>query len=153
MLSEHGYFEKLATEPGRPRYCYCTHSPRTCECLEGTSHPLSIQLELAGTLRSRSSARFRHALRIARTMLSGAHTPVSGGEDLFEFLDEAPPGDRGPSALIIPSAPVSPTHTPAVESREPSGYKTPLFFPFGKPEPTAPQLKLSGVSSLKKINR
>eukprot|EP00904_Undaria_pinnatifida_P002607 jgi/Undpi1/12347/HiC_scaffold_5.g02021.m1 len=74
----------------------------------------------------------------------------AGGEDLFEFLDEAPPTDRGPAALIIPSATVSPA--PAVENREPPGYKAPLFFPFGKPEPTPPQLKLSGVSSFKKIN-
>lgn len=89
-------------------------------------------------------------MRIARTLLLGVFY-VSGGEDLFEFLDEAPPTDRGPTTLIIPSAPVSPA--PAVENREPPGYKAPLFFPFGKPEPTPPQLKLSGVSSFKKINR
>lgn len=76
-----------------------------------------------------------------------------GGEDLFEFLDE-----RVPATLVIPPAPIvtaAPVVAPApiVESREPSGYTAPVFFPFGKPEPTAPQLKLSGVSSFKKINR
>eukprot|EP00752_Nemacystus_decipiens_P009883 g8816.t1 len=76
----------------------------------------------------------------------------AGGEDLFEFLDE-----REPTALVIPTAPVvaaAPVVAPIpnVEKHEPSGYTAPVFFPFGKPEPTAPQLKLSGVSSFKKIN-
>ncbi|CAM9202312.1 unnamed protein product [Hapterophycus canaliculatus] len=76
----------------------------------------------------------------------------AGGEDLFELLDE-----RVPTPLVIPPAPIvadTPVvvETPVVESGEPSGYTTPVFFPFGKPEPTAPQLKLSGVSSFKKIN-
>lgn len=77
----------------------------------------------------------------------------AGGEDLFEFLDE-----REPATLVIPPAPIvaaAPILAPAptVERREPPGYTAPVFFPFGKPEPTAPQLKLSGVSSFKKINR
>ena len=77
----------------------------------------------------------------------------AGGEDLFELLDE-----REPATLVIPPAPVVAAApvvapTPTVERREPSGYTAPVFFPFGKPEPTAPQLKLSGVSSFKKINR
>lgn len=72
---------------------------------------------------------------------------------MFEFLDE-----REPATLVIPPAPIvvaTPVvaPTPTVERREPSGYTAPVFFPFGKPEPTAPQLKLSGVSSFKKINR
>eukprot|EP00903_Cladosiphon_okamuranus_P013908 g12936.t1 len=76
----------------------------------------------------------------------------AGGEDLFEFLDE-----REPAPLVIPPTPVVDAApvvapTPTVERREPSGYTAPVFFPFGKPEPTAPQLKLSGVSSFKKIN-
>lgn len=78
---------------------------------------------------------------------------ASGGEDLFELLDE-----RVPTPLIVPPAPLvadtpAVVDTPIVESGEPSGYTAPVFFPFGKPEPTAPQLKLSGVSSFKKINR
>lgn len=78
---------------------------------------------------------------------------VAGGEDLFELLDE-----RVPTPLVIPPAPVvadTPVvgDTPVIESGAPSGYTAPVFFPFGKPEPTAPQLKLSGVSSFKKINR
>lgn len=77
---------------------------------------------------------------------------VSGGEDLFEFLDEAGAGERVPTAPVVAAAPVVQT-APAIESCEPPGYMLPLFFPFGKPEPTAPQLKLSGVSSFKKINR
>ncbi|CAN0237963.1 unnamed protein product, partial [Scytosiphon promiscuus] len=77
---------------------------------------------------------------------------LAGGEDLFELLDE-----RVQTPLFIPPAPVV-ADTPVVvdnavvESGEPSGYTAPVFFPFGKPEPTAPQLKLSGVSSFKKIN-
>lgn len=73
---------------------------------------------------------------------------------MFELLDE-----RVPPALVIPPAPMIATaavvapSTLAIESREPPGYTAPVFFPFGKPEPTAPQLKLSGVSSFKKINR
>lgn len=54
---------------------------------------------------------------------------------------------------MIATAPVVAPSTPAIENREPPGYTAPVFFPFGKPEPTAPQLKLSGVSSFKKINR
>ncbi len=72
---------------------------------------------------------------------------------MFEFLDE-----RVAATPVIPPAPtvaaapiVAPT--PTAESREPYGYTAPVFFPFGKPEPTPPQLKLSGVSSFKKINR
>ncbi|CAN0272141.1 unnamed protein product [Ectocarpus fasciculatus] len=53
---------------------------------------------------------------------------------------------------MIATAPVVAPSTPAIENREPPGYTAPVFFPFGKPEPTAPQLKLSGVSSFKKIN-
>lgn len=70
---------------------------------------------------------------------------------MFEFLDE-----RQPATFAIPPAPIvaaAPVVAPTVERREPSGYTAPVFFPFGKPEPTAPQLKLSGVSSFKKINR
>ncbi|CAN0464356.1 unnamed protein product [Ectocarpus sp. 12 AP-2014] len=77
----------------------------------------------------------------------------AGGEDLFELLDErVPPALVIPPAPMIAPAPVVAPSTPAIESREPPGYTAPVFFPFGKPEPTAPQLKLSGVSSFKKIN-
>lgn len=62
---------------------------------------------------------------------------IKGGEDLFEFLDEEATAEN----------------VPAAESREPPSYTMPSFFPFGKREATAPQLKLSGVSSFKKINR
>ncbi|CAN0348549.1 unnamed protein product [Ectocarpus sp. 6 AP-2014] len=77
----------------------------------------------------------------------------AGGEDLFELLDErVPPALVIPPAPMIAAAPVVAPSTPAIESREPPGYTAPVFFPFGKPEPTASQLKLSGVSSFKKIN-
>lgn len=62
---------------------------------------------------------------------------VAGGEDLFEFLDDESADE-----------PVA-----SVSRSEPLGYTLPLFFPFGKSEPTPPSLKLSGVSSLKRINR
>lgn len=78
---------------------------------------------------------------------------TSGGEDLFEFLDERVPATPViPPAPTVAAAPIA-APTPIAESREPYGYTAPVFFPFGKPEPTAPQLKLSGVSSFKKINR
>lgn len=83
-----------------------------------------------------------------------------GGEDLFEFLDEASAGDRALAAPVVPAAvpvaaaPAIPVAIPTtLESREPPNYRAPCFFPFGKPEATAPQLKVSGVSSFKKINR
>lgn len=73
---------------------------------------------------------------------------------MFELLDErVPPALVIPPAPMIATAPVVAPSTPVIESREPPSYTAPVFFPFGKPEPTAPQLKLSGVSSFKKINR
>lgn len=70
------------------------------------------------------------------TEYNGGIVPT-GGEDLFEFLDEE--STEEPVAVVSRS--------------EPLGYTLPLFFPFGKSEPTPPTLKLQGVSSFKKINK